>query len=49
MNIEYVVSGFYFYDNSVVKRAKVLKPSERGELEITDLNKIYIKEDILKV
>lgn len=46
---KYVVPGLYFYDNSVIKKAKLLKPSPRGELEITDLNKIYMKEKNLKV
>ena len=46
---KYAVPGLYFYDNSVVKKAKELKPSPRGELEITDLNKIYMKEGTLKV
>ncbi|MBC2582730.1 glucose-1-phosphate thymidylyltransferase RfbA [Clostridium sp. DJ247] len=46
---KYAVPGLYFYDNSVVKKAKELKPSERGELEITDLNKAYMKEGTLKV
>lgn len=46
---KYAVPGLYFYDNSVVKKAKELKPSERGELEITDLNKSYMKEGTLKV
>lgn len=46
---KYAVPGLYFYDNSVAKKAKELKPSERGELEITDLNKSYMKEGTLKV
>lgn len=46
---KYAVPGLYFYDNNVVKKAKELKPSERGELEITDLNKAYMKEGTLKV
>lgn len=46
---KYVVPGLYFYDNSVVKKARVLKPSKRGELEITDLNRVYMKEENLKV
>lgn len=45
----YAITGLYFYDNSVIKKAKSLKPSKRGELEITDLNKIYLKEDRLNV
>ena len=45
----YAVPGLYFYDNSVVDRAKALEPSERGELEITDLNNSYIEDKKLKV
>ena len=45
----YAVVGLYFYDNSVVNYSKNLQPSNRGELEITDLNKIYLNEDKLSV
>ncbi len=45
----YAVPGLYYYDNSVIRRAKSLKPSARGEIEITDLNKTYLKEGKLKV
>ena len=46
---KYAVPGLYFYDNSVIKNVKELKPSSRGELEITDLNRMYLKEKKLKV
>src|SRR6185369_14683245 len=45
----YAVPGLYFYDNSVVEVAKNLKPSERGEYEITDINKVYLEQGKLKV
>ena len=45
----YAVPGLYFYDNSVVELARNLKPSERGEYEITDLNKIYLENGNLSV
>ena len=48
-NSNYAVVGLYVYNNSVVDYVKELKPSARGELEITDLNKIYLKENRLKV
>jgi glucose-1-phosphate thymidylyltransferase len=44
----YAAVGLYFYDNEVVKMAKNLKPSKRGELEITDINKIYLENKTLK-
>ena len=46
---EYAIPGLYFYDNKVVEKAKKLEPSIRGELEITDLNRVYLKEGTLTV
>ncbi|MDL2262661.1 glucose-1-phosphate thymidylyltransferase RfbA [Bacteroidales bacterium OttesenSCG-928-I21] len=45
----YAVTGLYFYSNDVVEKAKNLKPSKRGELEITDLNNLFLEEDRLKI
>ncbi|MBT3384327.1 MAG: glucose-1-phosphate thymidylyltransferase RfbA [Prolixibacteraceae bacterium] len=45
----YAVTGLYFYSNDVIKKAKNLKPSKRGELEITDLNRVYLEENRLNV
>ena len=46
---KYAITGIYFYDNTVIKKAKKLIPSERGELEITDINQMYLRENLLKV
>ena len=45
----YAVTGLYFYSNDVIEKAKSLKPSKRGELEITDLNRLYLEENRLNV
>ncbi len=46
---KFAITGLYFYDNSVVNKAKKIKPSNRGELEITDINKMYMQEGKLRV
>ena len=46
---KFAVTGLYFYGNDVVQKARSLKPSKRGELEITDLNRLYLEENRLKV
>lgn len=46
---DYAITGFYIYDNTVISKAESLKPSSRGELEITDVNNLYLKEGKLDV
>ena len=45
---QYAITGLYFYDESVIDKARQVRPSNRGELEITDLNKLYLMENKLK-
>ena len=46
---KYAITGIYFYDNTVIEKAKKLTPSKRRELEITDINQMYLKENLLNV
>ena len=46
---KYAVTGLYFYDNSIIEKARRVKPSERGELEITDINQMFLEEKTLKL
>ena len=46
---KYAITGLYFYDNSVVQKAKTLVPSHRGELEISDLNQLYLNDNSLNI
>ena len=46
---QFAITGIYYYDNSVIKKAKSLTPSKRGELEITDINNLYLNDGSLKV
>ena len=45
----FAVTGLYFYDSSIVDKAKIISPSPRGELEITSINQLYLREGLLKV
>ena len=46
---KYAITGLYFYDNNVIKYAEDIKPSKRGELEITSINEIYLKKKLLNL